>query len=113
MKSDTEANWNLAVNFIPLAGEVIIYKEDSTYTYPRMKIGDGTRTVTALPFIDNALRTSLLEEIGIVDNKIDTLVGDSTVSDQINNALTNNVITIEEINAICGTVIYSADEVEL
>lgn len=44
---------------------------------------------------------------------VDTLVGDASVSDQINNALTENVITIDEINAICGTVIYSADEVML
>lgn len=64
MKSDTEANWNLAVNFIPLAGEVIIYKEDSTYTYPRMKIGDGEKVVSALPFVT----TSVNGQTGKVEN---------------------------------------------
>lgn len=49
----------------------------------------------------------------IILNNLDTFVGDRSVSEQIHSAFTDNVITIEEINAICGTVIYSADEVEL
>mgnify|MGYP003288875971 CR=1 FL=1 len=49
-KHDIEANWNNA-SFVPYAGELIIYDPDSTYSYPRFKIGDGTRTVGALPFM--------------------------------------------------------------
>lgn len=52
LKHDTEANWNKATSFIPMAGEVIIYDPDTTITYPRTKIGDGVRTVPNLPFID-------------------------------------------------------------
>ena len=50
-KHDTAANWAKATSFIPLAGEIIIYEPDSTYTYARTKIGDGVRTVSALPFV--------------------------------------------------------------
>lgn len=52
-KIDTTAKWNNAVNFIPMLGEIIIYKADSTYTYDRIKIGDGIHKVTELPFAEN------------------------------------------------------------
>ena len=32
-KHDVEANWNKATNFIPKAGEIIIYDKDSNYSY--------------------------------------------------------------------------------
>ena len=51
LKHDTEAHWNLAVNFVPLASELIVYDPDSTYTYSRFKIGDGTTNVNNLPFV--------------------------------------------------------------
>lgn len=50
LKHDTEANWTLATNFTPLNGEVIIYDIDATHTTQRIKIGDGTTKVNALPF---------------------------------------------------------------
>lgn len=49
-KHDIEANWVAAVNFIPLAGEVIVYDQDDTHAQPRIKIGDGTTKVNLLPF---------------------------------------------------------------
>ena len=49
-KHDTEANWNLATNFIPKHGELIIYDTDATHPAVRIKIGDGTTTVINLPF---------------------------------------------------------------
>ena len=83
LKHDTEANWNLAINFIPKQAELIIYDADSTYTYPRIKIGDGTTNVNSLPFID--------------DIKI-------SISDTISN---------DEIDTFCGTTIQSAEDVKL
>ena len=49
-KHDTETNWNKATNFIPKQGEFIIYDEDSSHSYKRIKIGDGTTTVINLAF---------------------------------------------------------------
>lgn len=51
-KHDSEANWNKAVNFIPIQGEIIVYDIDETYNYERVKIGDGIRKVNDLPFVD-------------------------------------------------------------
>ena len=39
-KHDTEANWKKAVNFIPLAGEIIVYDEGDG-SAPRFKVGNG------------------------------------------------------------------------
>lgn len=62
-KHDLEKNWDLASNFIPWKGEIIIYDieksaddlpEDRTilYDYERIKIGDGITIVKNLPFLD-------------------------------------------------------------
>lgn len=50
-KRDSSANWAKATNFIPLAGEIIVYSDLNM-----IKIGDGTTKVSALPFLkgDNA-----------------------------------------------------------
>lgn len=85
LKHDVEASWQLATGFTPLKGEIIIYDPDSTYSYSRFKIGDGSNNVNALPFVDDALRTELLTQIGTVS----TLVGDKKVSEQINTAIAN------------------------
>ena len=37
----TEAEWAKLSNFIPLAGEIIIYDADNQHRYVRLKIGDG------------------------------------------------------------------------
>jgi len=60
-KHDVEKNWIKATNFIPMAGEVIVYDRDDnvtdeslrgTYSYERFKIGDGVTLVNQLPFAD-------------------------------------------------------------
>lgn len=90
LKHDVEENWVKAVNFIPKIGEVIVYDPDENYNYSRIKIGDGVTKINSLPFVDEALKTALMELIGGIDKKVDTvsrLVGDSAVSEQINNAV--------------------------
>ena len=50
LKNDTEAHWNLATNFVPKQGEIIIYNTDNSHPFFRFKVGDGTTTVVNLPF---------------------------------------------------------------
>ena len=54
-KHDTEANWLLATNFAPLAGELIIYDADENYDYPRFKVGiwDGESEKTEDMLVSN------------------------------------------------------------
>lgn len=44
-KHDTKANWDKAINFIPLKGEIIIYDDLN-----KIKIGDGTTKINDLKF---------------------------------------------------------------
>lgn len=84
-KHETEANWLLS-SLTPLQGEIIVYDIDENYNYERIKIGDGVKNVNALPFVDDALRETLVAQINDVDDKVDavsTLVGDTKVSEQI------------------------------
>lgn len=84
-KHDIEANWNKALNFIPKAGEIIIYDIDENYTYSRIKIGDGIRTISNLEFSQTdltgyATESYVDEAIGSIpepdmSSKQDKLVG--------------------------------------
>ena len=60
MKTDTEANWNKATNFIPKNGEIIVYATDATHSYQRLKIGNGTILVNNLPFINDIITESTI-----------------------------------------------------
>lgn len=62
-KHDVEANWQKAVNFVPMKGEVIIYDVDDGHMYERMKIGDGVSNVNDLSFVDETHTHEKLEMI--------------------------------------------------
>lgn len=52
-KVDTKANWDKATNFVPLKGEYIYYSD-----LHKVKVGDGTTKVGALPFLaDQPIKT--------------------------------------------------------
>jgi hypothetical protein len=86
-KNDLEINWLDATNFIPLKGELIIYRKEVdndgnpikilkdgavispipttgaaarsfAYTYDRFKFGDGVTAVNDLPFINDAIEVT-------------------------------------------------------
>ena len=54
-KHDTEENWNKATNFIPKQGEIIVYDIDSSHSYERIKVGDGTTNVISLPYVSETV----------------------------------------------------------
>lgn len=70
MKTDTPENWNKAVNFTPLKGEIIVY---DTGDIPLIKIGDGETLLQNLVFCNdypttawvNAAISAALENIEI------------------------------------------------
>lgn len=94
-KHDTEANWASAVNFTPLAGEVIVYDVDANHAYPRFKVGDGKNLVSALPFsidiltnyvTETELASALNETTSAINKNIATI--DDEVATHV--AATNN-----------------------
>lgn len=106
LKHDTEANWNLANNFYPEKGEVIIYDIDSTHSYERFKIGDGAHLPKDLPFYAgswNDLKDKPLtmapsghrhdisgvNGLQVIIDEIYEWIGDEPVSEQISTAMEN------------------------
>lgn len=78
LKRDTTENWNNAVGFIPLPGEVIVYTDYETKTYqteeygetvtktvqiPNIKIGTGNAYIQDLAFVDEKTRDILMAHI--------------------------------------------------
>ena len=59
--------WAQATNFIPFLGEIIVYDADASANppqlLPRIKVGDGVNTVSALRFIDDDLDEKVQNEL--------------------------------------------------
>ena len=62
-KSDKQVNWEKAINFVPLKGEIIIYEKDENTPNDRIKIGDGETVVSSLPFVETEIDYSLIAEV--------------------------------------------------
>lgn len=59
IKSDTEENWNKAINFAPKENEVIMYIDKQP---PLIKIGDGKTKLLDLPFIGDYTMTAQIDQ---------------------------------------------------
>lgn len=56
LKTDTEANWDLATTFIPKKGEpIVVQLENGTSA---LKIGDGEKTVSELAYVTGSSTSS-------------------------------------------------------
>ena len=71
MKNDTEANWKKAVNFVPKAGELIIYNIDDEHRAQRIKVGNGEDNVNDLPFVEQDLDLAAVATSGSYYDLID------------------------------------------
>lgn len=94
-KHDLEKNWNAAADFIPLAGEIIIYDKEVTesgdidisklpdrdyaYAYDRMKIGDGSSLLSDLPFIADGNANSIDVAAAAQDEKYHLIMTETTI----------------------------------
>ena len=66
-KSDTKENWEKAKNFIPLDGEIIVYKD-----IKKLKVGDGVTTVGNLEFYTGEIDEKIFEDYVKNDTLEDT-----------------------------------------
>lgn len=100
-KHDIEANWIKAVNFIPKAGELIIYDKDESYNYERLKLGDGINKINDLPFLIFAKienwQNSIAPETSLLSNLTINVVKDQQVFQEMSDA---GLIDAQEIYLI-------------
>ena len=118
LKHDSEENWNKAKNFIPKKGEAVIYDPDGTYSYSRVKIGDGTTVVSTLPFIGdtkvdkadgkqlstNDYTTEEKSKLADIESGANKTVIDDALSSTSTNPVQNNVVNaaITNLNSLVG-----------
>lgn len=103
LKTDNYENWAKAVEFVPMAGEVIVYTKDGTPD--KIKIGDGSTTVVNLPFFAGS-HTLEVEAFASEEVPIKLVKPDGTVSQVVFKAGSN--ITL--VNNGDNKVIISADQ---
>ena len=73
-KRGTADNWKAAVNFVPLEGELIVYKTDDIINpSPRLKVGDGRTNVSELPFV-SATPNGFYGECSTIATEADKIV---------------------------------------
>lgn len=72
---DTQAEWDKVSNFIPRAGEVIIFDPDGGYEYSRCKIGDGVTTLDKLPYVNTPVFVGTYQEYENAYNNGQIVVG--------------------------------------
>ena len=105
-KHDTEANFSKAVNFIPKAGELIVYDKDATHDYERLKIGDGVTVVSSLPFVSstNDYTTDEKTKLAGIETGANKTVVDSALSSTSTNPVQNKVVNtvISNLNTLVG-----------
>lgn len=58
-----EAEWLKFADWVPAAGELVVYDVDSEHSYARVKLGDGQRTLSELDFFINSAFESLMQEL--------------------------------------------------
>ena len=104
-KHETEANWNKATNFIPLKGEIIIYDPDTTYDYPRIKVGDGKTNVISLKFVTEGVTKQITDGLA---GKLSTS-GKAADSDKLDGFDSSYFAVAETVNAALATKANSAD----
>lgn len=97
-KHDTEAGWSVS-DYIPEAGEKIVYDKDEINTTTRVKYGDGINTVPNLPFqIDPTVPDWARSEVPIgteLQNQINetnvTVSGINSRLTSAENTITNSI----------------------
>lgn len=113
-KHDTEANWKKATNFIPKAGEIIIYDADSAHDTARIKIGNNSTKINDLPFINSKANWEQNDETALdyIQNKPTNLAYINSDNNIINDVTVNGGSDINVTAKIGQTVIIKEVDAE-
>ena len=63
----TEAEWQRYSQWIPEAGELVVYDPDTSYPYARVKVGDGKRMLSELDFLIDSTIAEILKQVRFED----------------------------------------------
>jgi hypothetical protein len=57
-----ETEWRKLDSWVPEAGELVVYDPDINYSYSRLKVGDGVRSLKELDFLIDSSALTLLKQ---------------------------------------------------
>lgn len=106
LKTDNYENWAKAVEFVPMAGEVIVYTKDGTPD--KIKIGDGSTTVINLPFFAGS-HTLEVEAFASEEVPIKLVKPDGTASQVVFKAGSNITLVNNGDNKVIISANLAAD----
>ena len=120
VRRDTTANWNAAIGFIPLEGEVIVYTDYKTITegnvtkyVPGIKIGSGNAYVQDLAFVGEAdmrqILTALNGKQDVIDSnhKLDySLIANTSQEIHIQYNASGAEVAREVMDRVPGSIVY-------
>lgn len=64
----TEAEWQKFSNWIPAAGELVVYDPDDQHPYARIKVGDEKHTLEELDFFIDSAIEEVLKQVRFEDS---------------------------------------------
>lgn len=100
---DTTNNWSAVSNSVPLQGEIIVYSDSGKQ--PKIKIGDGSTTISDLPFntIENIQTSDDTVTINAPYITLNDPAGGSSIifsPERSSIAITSTVLTFNDGNII-------------
>jgi hypothetical protein len=120
VRRDTTANWNAAIGFIPLEGEVIVYTDYKTITegnvtkyVPGIKIGSGNAYVQDLAFVGDADMQQILAALNTKQDVIDrnhkldySLIANTPQEIHIQYNASGVEVAREVMDRVQGSIVY-------
>ncbi len=97
-KHDTTANWNNAIGFIPLAGEVIIYDDYETKTYTVEEYGETVTKTVNIPAIKIGTGNGYVQDLGFVGDDLRDMILTHINNEEIHTTLAEKLFWNNKIN---------------
>ena len=97
-KHDTTANWNAAIGFIPLPGEVIIYDDYEVKTWEEEEYGEIVTKTVNIPNIKIGTGNAYVQDLAFVDEKTRKLILDHINNQEVHTTLAEKLFWNNKLN---------------
>ena len=98
LKHDTTANWNNAIGFIPMPGEVIIYDDYQTKTWQEMEYGEMVTKTKNIPGIKIGTGNAYVQDLGFVDEDLRDTIMTHIANTDIHTTLAEKLFWNNKVN---------------